>query len=77
MERMDNTLQKQENTTQSQSISIRNLVVQVGQIVDMLNTRPQGSLPRNPKEHVKAITLRSDKEYGEPIRKVTTNVEPS
>ncbi|XP_062100923.1 uncharacterized protein LOC133806853 [Humulus lupulus] len=46
--------------------SIRNLEMQVGQLANMLNTRPQGNFPSNtmvnPKEQCQAITLRSRKE---------------
>ena len=56
--------------------SIHNLETQVGQIAKLLSERPQGSLPGNtepnPKEQVKAVTLRSGKEMqsgkgGEPV----------
>ncbi|XP_062073591.1 uncharacterized protein LOC133777854 [Humulus lupulus] len=46
--------------------SIRNLEMQVWQLANMLNNRPQGNLPSNtevnPKEQVQAITLRSGKQ---------------
>ena len=52
--------------------AIRNLEVQVGQISNVINTRPQGSLPSNtvvnPKEQVQAVTLRSGKELDEPVK---------
>ncbi|XP_062118324.1 uncharacterized protein LOC133831937 [Humulus lupulus] len=45
--------------------SIQNLETQVGQLVNMLNNRPQGNLPSNtvvnPKENYQAISLRSGK----------------
>ena len=50
----------------NQGASIRNLEHQVGEISKLLTERTQGALPSitetNPKEHVKAITLRSGKE---------------
>ena len=49
----------------NQEASIRNLENQVGQIAKQLAEKPQGSFPSdtetNPKEHCKAITLRSGK----------------
>ena len=49
----------------NQEASIRNLENQVGQIARQLADRPQGTFPSdtetNPKEHCKAITLRSGK----------------
>ncbi|XP_062075393.1 uncharacterized protein LOC133779449 [Humulus lupulus] len=46
--------------------SIRNIETQVGQLVNMLNNRPQGNLPSNievnPKKQCQAITLRSGKQ---------------
>ncbi|XP_071933622.1 uncharacterized protein [Coffea arabica] len=47
----------------------RNVKIQLGQIANAVNNRNQGDLPSktevNPKEHVKAITLRSGKELVE------------
>ncbi|XP_062112692.1 uncharacterized protein LOC133823859 [Humulus lupulus] len=55
--------------------SIRNLEMQMGQLANMLNTRPQGNLPSNivvnPKEQCQAITLRSGKEIEGPSLKGT------
>ncbi|XP_027156543.1 uncharacterized protein LOC113757463 [Coffea eugenioides] len=49
----------------------RNVEVQLGQIANVVNNRNQGNLPGktevNPRKHVKAITLRSGKEVGEPL----------
>ena len=49
----------------NQAAAIHNLEVQMSQISSLLSNRPQGSLPSNtelnPKEHVKAIMLRSEK----------------
>ncbi|XP_027178132.1 uncharacterized protein LOC113777297 [Coffea eugenioides] len=48
----------------------RNIEVQIGQIASSLNNRSQGELPSktevNPKEHVKAITLRNGKQLEDP-----------
>ncbi|XP_027166478.1 uncharacterized protein LOC113766490 [Coffea eugenioides] len=48
----------------------RNVEIQLGQIANAVNNRNQENLPRktevNPREHVKAITLRSGKKLGEP-----------
>ncbi|XP_071927623.1 uncharacterized protein [Coffea arabica] len=48
----------------------RNVEVQIGQIASSLNNRNQGELPSktevNPKEHVKAITLRSGRQLEDP-----------
>ncbi|XP_071926164.1 uncharacterized protein [Coffea arabica] len=48
----------------------RNVEVQIGQIASSLNNRNQGELPSktevNPKEHVKAIILRSGKQLEDP-----------
>ena len=50
----------------NQGASICNLEHQVGKISKFLTERTQGALPsnteRNPREHAKAITLRSGKE---------------
>ena len=52
------------------SSSIHNLEVQMGQLANSLATRNQGALPsnteKNPKEQVKAITLRSGTEIQTP-----------
>ena len=55
---------------QNNSASIRNLKVQIGQLSSMLTERIARTLPSNtvtnPKEHVKAISLRSGRTYEEP-----------
>ena len=55
---------------QNNSASICNLEVQIGQLLSMLTERTVGTLPSNtitnPKEHVKAISLRSGRTYEEP-----------
>ncbi|GMN61148.1 hypothetical protein TIFTF001_030244 [Ficus carica] len=55
---------------QSHDATLRSLENQIGQIVNVLNVRPQGSLlsniedpRREGKEHCKAILLRSGKEF--------------
>ena len=57
---------KTETTFQNQAASIRNLEVQMGQIANLLFSRPQGSVPgnteTNPKEQINAIILRSGKQ---------------
>ena len=49
----------------------RNLDMQIGQLAEAINSRSQGSLPSkievNPKEHCKAIKLRSGKHLGKII----------
>ncbi|XP_010244714.1 PREDICTED: uncharacterized protein LOC104588472 [Nelumbo nucifera] len=54
---------------QSHETSIKNLKVQVGQIISTLSERKEGRLPnnteKNPREHVNAIALRSGKTVGE------------
>ena len=66
---------KTKSTLQNQSASIRNLETQVGQIANMLNTKPQGALPSNiepihkGKKHIKVITLRNGRQLDEPIEK--------
>jgi len=48
----------------NQAAAIHNLEVQMSQLFSLSSNRPQGSLPSNtevPKEHVKAITLISEK----------------
>ena len=59
------------------SSSIHNLEIQVGQLANSLSVRNQGSLPsnteKNPKEQLKAITLRSKIEI--PTPKVSVEYE--
>ncbi|GKV16994.1 hypothetical protein SLEP1_g27554 [Rubroshorea leprosula] len=54
---------------QNQDAAIQNIETQLGQIADMVSGRVQGGLPRNseknPREQLKAITLRSGKELKE------------
>ena len=48
----------------------RNVEVQIGQIANSIKNQNQGELPSktemSPKEHVKTITLRSDKQLEDP-----------
>ena len=64
--RTNQFITKTEQTFQNQAASIRNLEAQVGQIANTLAEKVQGALPSttetNPREHVKAITLRSGKQ---------------
>ncbi|KAG9449960.1 hypothetical protein H6P81_009925 [Aristolochia fimbriata] len=57
--------QAQEASLKNQEASIRNLEIQMGQLANAITGRNQGTLPSNsktnPKEHIKAITLRSGK----------------
>ena len=47
----------------------RNLDMQMGQLAEAINSHTQGNLPSktevNPKEHCKAVTLRSGKQLGQ------------
>ena len=63
-------IQKTGMAIQNNSTSIRNHEVQIDQLSSMLIKRIAGTLPSNtvtnPKEHVKAISLRSGRTYEEP-----------
>ncbi|KAL0406121.1 UNVERIFIED_CONTAM: hypothetical protein Slati_3926000 [Sesamum latifolium] len=54
---------------QNQDASIRDLEMQIGQLVSIISRRKEGQLlsdtETNPKEHVNAITLKSGKTIGE------------
>ncbi|KAL0399653.1 UNVERIFIED_CONTAM: Retrovirus-related Pol polyprotein from transposon.6 [Sesamum radiatum] len=59
---------------QNQDASIRNIEMQLGQLVSMVSGRREGQLPsdteKNPKEQVNAVTLKNGKTLGEePPRK--------
>ncbi|GMN61914.1 hypothetical protein TIFTF001_030989 [Ficus carica] len=61
---------KNDARVQSHDATLRSLKIQIGQIANALNVRPQGSLPSNiedptreGKEHCKAILLRNGKEF--------------
>ena len=60
--------EKFDRITKNHSSSIHNLEVQMGQLANALATRNFGSLPSNtesnPRDQVKAITIRSGKEVG-------------
>ncbi|XP_062075995.1 uncharacterized protein LOC133780137 [Humulus lupulus] len=65
---MRDYMAKNDAVIQSQTASLRNLEIQLGQLANDLKNRPQGSLPsdtenprRDGKEHCKAINLRSGK----------------
>ncbi|RWR83368.1 hypothetical protein CKAN_01212200 [Cinnamomum micranthum f. kanehirae] len=68
----DNALKCQENELKSQGIAIRNIERTMGQLANMMTERAQGSLPstteNNPREQVRAITLRSGKELNPNLR---------
>ncbi|XP_070008482.1 uncharacterized protein [Nicotiana sylvestris] len=55
---------------ESQNSSLKNLEIQLSQLAALVSKKIQGPLPsnteKNPKEHLKAITLRSGKELDEP-----------
>ena len=63
-------MQNQATQLNNQAAHLRNLEVQIGQMVSLLAERQHGSLPSNPevnprgegKEYCKAITLRSGRE---------------
>nr|XP_016474812.1 PREDICTED: uncharacterized protein LOC107796539 [Nicotiana tabacum] len=55
---------------ESQNSSLKNLEIQLSQLAALVSEKIQGPLPsnteKNPKEHLKVITLRSGKELDEP-----------
>ena len=63
-------IQKIDVVIQNNSASIYNLEVQIGQLSSMLIERTVGTLSSNtvtnPKDHAKAISLRSGQTYEEP-----------
>ena len=69
MARIEATLKSHETTLQSEATCLENLEVQVGQIVNMLNSRKPRIQLRNTKvnlrEYVNAIMLISGKELNE------------
>ena len=75
----DTRVQSVEAMHFNHTTSLHNLENQVGQIAKSLLERPQGSLPSNtetnPREHVKAITLRSGREVKGRLPNEKTNVE--
>ncbi|XP_019241859.1 PREDICTED: uncharacterized protein LOC109221880 [Nicotiana attenuata] len=56
---------------ESQNSSLKNLEIQLSQLAALVSEKIQGPLPsntkKNPKEHLKAITLRSGKKLDEPF----------
>ncbi|XP_073120605.1 uncharacterized protein [Henckelia pumila] len=62
---MQKFISSTETRMQNQDASIKNLENQIGQLAKSISSRYQGTLPsdteKNPKEHVKAIELRSGK----------------
>ena len=75
--KMNETTKRFEQMFKNHSSSIHNLEIQVGQLANSLSIRNQGSLPsnteKNPKELLKAITLRSIIEI--PTPKATVEYE--
>ncbi|KAG9458218.1 hypothetical protein H6P81_002726 [Aristolochia fimbriata] len=63
--RTESRFQTQEASLKNQEASIQNMEIQVGQLANVISGRNQGTLPSNsetnPKEQIKAITLRSGK----------------
>ncbi|XP_024969656.1 uncharacterized protein LOC112509020 [Cynara cardunculus var. scolymus] len=60
--------------------TLRSFETQLGQFSTDLKNRPQGTLPSDtetPKEHVKAVTLRSDKDLGDSNAERETPSEPT
>lgn len=84
MTQNDNIIQSQTTLIQCQAAAIRNLETQVGHLANLLNNRPQGTLPSdtevNPrkegKEQIMAITLRSGKEVEHSVRQANFQDEP-
>ena len=70
MNQQDEAQKRMEQMIRNHSSSIHNLEVQMGQLANSIATRNQGALPsnteKNPKEQVKAITLRSGTEIQTP-----------
>lgn len=58
-----------EQRVQNQEVTMRNLAAQLGQLGNIVSRKAQGTLPndteKNPRHHVKAVTLRSGKELDE------------
>ena len=77
MNQQDETTKTFEKMFENHSSSIHNLEIQVGQLENSLSIRNQGSLPsnteKNPKEQLKAITLRSGTKI--PTLKATVEYE--
>ncbi|GMN48217.1 hypothetical protein TIFTF001_017407 [Ficus carica] len=67
MAKNDAIIQNQSALIQSQAASLRTLENQVGQLANVLSNRPQGSLPRDGKEHCKAITLRNGRQIEQSV----------
>ena len=69
---LDIILKNQDTALRNHEASIHNLETQVGQIAKLLSERPPGSLPgnteTNPREHLKAVTLRSGRELQPEVR---------
>ena len=70
MNQKDKAQKRIEQKIRNHSSSIHNLEVQMGQLANSLATKNQGALPsnteKNPKEQLKAITLRTGTEIQTP-----------
>lgn len=51
--KIDAPLDQTESTLKSQAASIQNFEVQVGQLANLLSSRPQGALPSNTETNVR------------------------
>ncbi|KAL0439142.1 UNVERIFIED_CONTAM: hypothetical protein Slati_2397200 [Sesamum latifolium] len=65
----DTRFQNQDAQLQSQEASIRNIEVQIGQLVSIVSERKEGQLPsdteKNPREQVNAIFVRNERAIGD------------
>ena len=72
---LDEAQKRMEQMIRNHSSFIHKLEVQIGQLANSLSTRNEGALPsnteKNPKEQVKAITLRSGIEIQTPKATMT------
>lgn len=65
-------MQNQESFMKNQDATVKNLEVQLGQLANIASRKVQGTIPsateKNPREHVKAVTLKSWKELEEGVK---------
>nr|XP_016457476.1 PREDICTED: uncharacterized protein LOC107781302 [Nicotiana tabacum] len=77
-DRMKGFINKINEKFETHGTTIRNLERQMRQIVNLLSQRAPGTLPsdtkKNPKETIKAVSLRSGKELTDPIVKAKSEV---
>lgn len=68
----EHRMQNQESFMKNQDATVKNLEVQLGQLANIASRKVQGTIPsateKNPREHVKAVTLRSWKELEEGVK---------